>query len=125
MVLNVNENHSPDIMNACRTLKDYSIFVGKIRRYVKAMSIEEAVDKAIDECIKEDVLADFLTKNHAEVCRMSVLEYNEELHLKTVHSEGYEEGYDKAKEEDLKIIAEKEARIAELEALLAAKDGNK
>ncbi|WP_051204666.1 hypothetical protein [Butyrivibrio sp. VCD2006] len=121
-VINVNENHNPEIMNACKTLKAYSIFVGKIRRYVKNMSIEEAADKAIDECIREDVLADFLRKNKAEVCRMSVLEYNEELHLKTVHSEGYEEGYDAAKAEANKIIAEKDARIAELEALLAEKN---
>ena len=60
---------------------------------------------------------------------MSILEYNEELHLKTVHSEGYEEGYDAAKAEYNAIIAkkddalaEKDARIAELEALLAEKN---
>ncbi len=91
-VININENRNPDIMDACKTLKDYSIFVAKIRKYAKIMSIEEAVKIAIDECINEDILADFLRKQRAEVFEMSILEYNEELHLKNVHQDGYEEG---------------------------------
>ena len=38
--------------------------------------------------------AEFLMKNRAEVQRMSVLEYNEELHIKNVHQDGYDEGHD-------------------------------
>jgi hypothetical protein len=91
-------------MDACKTLKDYSIFVAKIRKYAKIMSIEEAVKIAIDECINEDILADFLRKQRAEVFEMSILEYNEELHLKNVHQDGYEEGVVKGEAKGKKTI---------------------
>ncbi len=128
-VININENCNPDIMDACKTLKDYSIFVARIRKYVKEMKIDEAVSRAIDECIAEDVLADFLRKNRAEVQEMSVFEYNEELHLKNVHRDGYEEGHEdgreEAKAEYEEIVAEKDAKIAELEGKLKALTGAK
>ena len=92
-VINVNENHNPEIMSACEALKGYSVFVARIRKYALEMDIESAVSRAIDECIKEDILAEFLMKNRAEVQRMSVLEYNEELHIKNVHQDGYDEGH--------------------------------
>ncbi len=128
---NINENHSFELMSACRMLKDYAAFVGKIRKYVSVMTIEDAVKIAISECIEENILRDFLVKNRAEVENVSVLEYNEELHLKNVHQDGYDEGhtdgYDEAKKESDAIIAEKDAelekqraRIAELEAMLSA-----
>ena len=83
------------------------------------MKIEDAVSRTIDECISEGIIADFLGQHRAEVQEMSVLEYNEELHLKNVHRDGYDEGhidgYDEAKAEDKAIIAEKDAQIAELE----------
>ncbi|SDB68298.1 hypothetical protein [Butyrivibrio sp. INlla16] len=92
-VININENRNTKIMSACETLRGYSIFVARIRKYAANMDIEEAVSRAINECINEGILADFLRKNLAEVKRMSVLEYNEELHLKNVHQDGYEEGH--------------------------------
>ncbi len=105
-------------MNACRTLKDYSIFVGRIRKYAKTMILEEAVKSAVAECIAEGILADFLSKNRAEVIRVSVLEYNEELHLKNVYQDGYD---DCAAQKDA-IILEKDAIIAEKDHALAEKD---
>lgn len=117
-LININENHNPELMNACRTLKDYSIFVGRIRKYALTMVLEKAVKKAISECIAEDILADFLSKNRAEVIRMSVLEYNEELHLKNVYQDGYD---DCAAQKDA-VILEKDAAIAAKDAVIAEKD---
>ena len=37
-------------------------------------------------------VADFLKRNRAEAIKVSIYEYNEELHLATVRSEGYEDG---------------------------------
>ena len=42
------------------------------------MSLNEAVECAVDECIKENILADFLRKNRAEVISMSIFEYDKE-----------------------------------------------
>ena len=50
------------------------------------------MDEAIDKSLKEGVLRDLLRKNRAEVKRVVLAEYNEELHLKNVRECGYEEG---------------------------------
>lgn len=56
------------------------------------MTIEEAVDRAIDECIAEGVMVDILLKFRAEVKKMSIFEYNEQLHEETLKKEGFEHG---------------------------------
>ena len=61
-------------------------------------SLDDAVNRAVDECIKNDILADFLRKNRAEVVMTSIFEYNkeaEERKLRTAERQaGYDEGYD-------------------------------
>ena len=98
-------------MDACKDLRDYSIYVAKLRSYMDGydgnidnnvtinnkknnhkLTIEEAVEKTIEECIKENILANILTKFQAEVKKMSILEYNAKLHEETLKKEGYEDG---------------------------------
>lgn len=62
-VININPGYNQSLMESCHTMKEYMIFVDKIRRYSKTMSLETAAELAIGECIKENVLADFLRKN--------------------------------------------------------------
>lgn len=64
----------------------------RVRIYQKEMSLEEAVNRAVDECIKEGILAQFLKKNKAEVINMSLFEYDEKLHEKTLLELGRETG---------------------------------
>ena len=47
-----------DILNRCKSLRDYMTFVNKVRNKtdVYEMDVKEAVTEAVDECIKEDVL---------------------------------------------------------------------
>lgn len=71
-VLNINEGFNKKLKEACRTLKEYMLYVDKVRNYAKRMLIGEAVDKAVDECIGQGVLEEFLLKNKAEVKRMSI-----------------------------------------------------
>ena len=56
------------------------------------MPLAKAVEKAVDYCIAEGILADFLRKNRAEAIKMSIYEYDEELHFKTLREEGLELG---------------------------------
>ena len=106
-------------MDACKDLRDYSIYVAKLRSYMDGnggnientdtlsnnkhhkMTIEEAVEKTIDECIKKSILADILTKFRAEVKKMSILEYNARLHEETLKKEGYEDGRTQGRTEGL------------------------
>ena len=59
-------------------------FVGKIRENQKTMPLTEAVTQAVNDCIKENILADFLKKNKAEVVSMSLFEYDEKKHERTM-----------------------------------------
>jgi hypothetical protein len=93
-VLNINLGHNQELLNTCKTLKEYSIFVEKLRRYSEQMTIKQASLKAINECIHEGVLVEFLEANKAEVIYMNIFEYNEEKVLRMTKEEGYEMGYD-------------------------------
>ena len=81
--LNINRGCNPELMERCRTLREYSEFVARIRKYaVGETAIGEAVDRAVTECIREGILADFLSGQRAEVIAMSIFEYNEEEEMK-------------------------------------------
>jgi hypothetical protein len=90
--LNINPGYNAALVKNCKTLFEYMEFTDRIRRYSKEMPLNEAVPKAVDECISEGILAEFLRKNKSEVIPMSIFEYDEELHLRTVREEGYEDG---------------------------------
>ena len=94
-VYNINLGYNEEIMDACRTLKEYAIYVERVRNYAKQMPLTEAVEKAVDECIEEGILEEFLTKNRAEAIKVSIYEYDEELHFRTLYEEGHEAGWEK------------------------------
>ena len=98
-VLNINIGHNKELLQACKTLGDYSEYVYRVREYAKNMSIEEAVDRAIDECIKEDILREFLERNRAEARAMSIYEYNQEEHIRLEREDAFEDGRKVGKEE--------------------------
>ena len=91
-VYNINFGFNEEIMDACRALKEYAMYVELVRTYAKQMPLAEAVEKAVDECIAEGILSEFLRKNKAEAIKVSIYEYDEELHFKTLYEEGREEG---------------------------------
>ena len=90
---NINYGCNEEIMNACKTLKEYAMYVERIRIYARQMPLKEAVEKAVDYCIGAGILSKFLRENRAEAIKMSIYEYDEELHFKTLRDEGYESGY--------------------------------
>ena len=80
-MLNVNDGHNPELMEHCRTLKEYAQYVAKVRKYAakQNVSLESAMTQAVDECIAEGILADFLLKNKTEVIKVSIYEYDKEF----------------------------------------------
>ena len=73
---NVNAGHNTKLMSHCQILKEYSIYVAKVRSFAEQMPLDDAVQKAVTECIQENILTDFLRKNQAEVIAMSIFEYD-------------------------------------------------
>lgn len=90
--LNINYGHNSKLMEASRTLAGYAEYNYRVRKYIKIMSLEGAVEKAIEECIEEGILSDFLRRNRAEVKKVSIYEYDEARHMAQVKEEGREEG---------------------------------
>lgn len=107
LVLNINPGYNPELMEKCRTLREYTIFVDKTRKYSRTMPLAQAMERAVEECIKEDVLADFLRKNRAEVLSVCIFEYDKEKHIRMERADARKQGWKDGKEdgEYLKLIS--------------------
>ena len=130
-VYNVNYGKNKELMEACRDLREYSLFVDKTREFVKKNdgNVDDGIKKAVDWCIANNILREFLQKERSEIIMLSIFEYNaeEERHkLLAEVDENSAQLIEKGKEmERANTEREKqradaaEARIRELEAKLA------
>ncbi len=98
-MLNINPGNNRELMEKCRTLREYCMFVECIRKYAEQMDIGEAVERAVTECIRNDILADFLSAQKAEVIAMSIFEYNEEEEMKKIRADEFSVGRENGKAE--------------------------
>ena len=92
LVLNVNQGHNPELMEACRTLWEYAEYTERVRKYAKEQPIAEAVERTITECIQEGILKEFLEKNRREAKNVSIYEYDQEKHIRQEREEAWEAG---------------------------------
>lgn len=65
--ININPGYNDELLDNCPTLKEYMLYVDRVRIHQKDMTLEAAINRAVDECIKEGILAEFLRKNKSEV----------------------------------------------------------
>ena len=87
-------------MSKCSSLRDYSLFVEKVREYTEIIDRDAAVIKAVDECIKEGILAEFLKKQKSEVIKMTIYEFDQKQYDEDLREEGREEA---RKENDISM----------------------
>lgn len=103
-LLNINYGRNRELMEKCRRLEEYSIFVETVRKYKKGdVRLVDAITRAIDECIEKEILVDILTKQRSEVLEVVLTTFNQELYEKNLKQDAYEDGkqdgrYDKLKE---------------------------
>lgn len=104
-VININHEVNHEILEKCQTLKEYSLFISKIRNY-EAMGIlrNEAIRDSIMECIKENILTEFLTVNGSEVYNMLFTQFNMEDALLVRELEGKAEGKVEGKAEGILLF---------------------
>ncbi len=77
------------------------LLVDRIRRYTaKYGDIHTAVEKAVTECIAENILADFLRRNRAEVVEVCIFEYDEKREKELIWKAEFEQGVKVGREED-------------------------
>ena len=90
---NINPGYNEHIQQNSRVLSGYTIFVEKVRRYIKQkMAIKDALKRAIDECISEGILAEFFKKHRKEVIEMEALDFTFERREKLIRRDSLEEG---------------------------------
>ena len=93
LMLNINLGHNRELMDNCRKLWEYAVFVERIReRLAAGEQLEEAVKQAVDICMKEGVLADILRTQRAEVEELMWAEFNEERFIAKEKEYSWEEG---------------------------------
>ena len=129
-MLNINYGKNRELLENCRRLEEYSIFVAKVREYATAdiENRESAIIRAIDECIEAGILADILIGQKAEVLELMLTTFNKELYEQGLKEEGAREAdqrivdLEQQNEILLNSVVEKNAELAEKDAKLAEKD---
>ena len=117
-MLNINYGKNKELMEHCKPLMDYAVFVKKVRDSRKeGGSLEAAINRAIDECIQEDRLREFLEQHRAEVVEIMLDSYSFENYQKIVEyeKEQLEEAYQDLQNEKQTLQNEKQTLQNELE----------
>jgi predicted transposase YdaD len=91
-VYNINYGKNSEILKKCRTLNDYSFFIGKIREYGQKLPLEESIKAAIQYCIENSILKEFLDKYGTEVIKMILEDITVEDEIDAAREEGIEIG---------------------------------
>ena len=101
-MLNINYGHNKELMEACRALNDYSLFVDKVRTFQKVKdNLSAAIDAALDDLPDDSLIKPYLILNKAEVKYMCLTEYDEERIFAEAREDAREEGLKEGRAEGL------------------------
>ena len=108
-VLNINYGYNHELMEKCEELKEYALFVSKVREYQKmGYSIQEAVNKTYLDLDLSKKANQFLIGHKAEVEGMLFTEEYEEIareiDLEEKAAEARKEGREEGREEGIEIV---------------------
>ena len=133
-MLNINYGRNKELLDKCQRLKEYAIFIAKVRQYAME-DIEKrefAITRAINDCIEQGILVDILKEQKAEVLELVLTTFNRELYEQGLREEAAKEANDqieklkqqleetdKKNQEINKELAEERRKNTELEARLA------
>ena len=90
-VININTSKSHEILEKCRIMKEYSLFVECVRKH-NLSGEADSLEKAIKECIAKDILGDYLKRKGSEVVNMLIAEYDYEMDIQVKQEEAFERG---------------------------------
>ena len=94
-VYNINKGKNKSLLEHCKWLSDYMVFVDKVREYHNDRDeneLEEDISKAIDYCISNGYLEEFFTSRRSEVLEVTKVDYTFERRMKLNYDEGKEDG---------------------------------
>lgn len=92
-MLNINFGRNGELLERCRPLCDYSIFVSGVRKYkADGKTMETAVHLAIRDLSDDSPIKKYLLSMEAEVVFSCIFEYDEQKVMNQFREEGREEG---------------------------------
>ena len=92
-MLNINFGHNKELMEKCRRLKEYAIFIETVRRNLSPdIPLRISFMQAIDECIEKGIMPDILITQKAEVVQMLLETFDQEKHDEAMKKDWYEAG---------------------------------
>ncbi len=102
-MLNINHGFNQKVMEKCRKLEEYSLFVSRVRKYTEqeSQNIKKAVARAVDECIEENILKDILVSQKAEVLELVLTTFNREKYEKALREEAIQDGREEGLQQGL------------------------
>ena len=112
-MLNINSGSNEKLKESCRLLKEYELYVERVRDYAGKMELNEAVERAVEECIAEGILKGFLTKYRAEAISVSIFEYNEEKEKELMRQAEYAAGEERGEKKGEKRFASLTKKLLE------------
>ena len=116
-MFNINWGRNQKLADNCQTLKEYMLYVDRVRTYTKNMELKEAVNRAVKECIAEGILEEFLRKNQKEAIAMSIFECDGErvrqVWERQARQAGREEGIQVGREEGILAGREEGEQLGE------------
>ena len=82
LMLNINYGHNRSLMEKCKRLEEYAIFVATVRKFASLnhFTLEDAITSAVEECINGGILVDVLKKQRAEVFEVILETFDKELY---------------------------------------------
>jgi hypothetical protein len=121
-VVNINYGVNMPVLEKSDDLRDYALFVEKVRRHMESgIKLQEAIKLATYECLNEGILVEFLEKYKDEVDSMFSLVYDEDIAKRVAREEGWEDGLEQGLEKGLEQGLEKgreEGQIQLIERML-------
>ena len=95
-VININEGKNEIILNRCKKLQEYSVFIAKAHAFWKETGdLKKGIKAAIKYCRKHGILEEFLKKYAREVLSMLHMEWNLEDAVAFARKEGIGIGVEK------------------------------
>ncbi|MGN0728496.1 hypothetical protein [Treponema sp.] len=92
-VVNISRGHSLKLLEQCPPLRDYAVYVSRIKGNVAAgMTKEDAVNEAMEYSIEHNLLNGYFLEQKMEVLNMSLTEFDQEEYDRNRFEEGKEAG---------------------------------
>ena len=113
-VVNINYDKGNYILQQCKILEEYSLFVEAVRRN-STVDKEHGFEKTIKECIQNNILKEYLRRKSKEVLNMLIGEYDYATDIAVQREESFDMGLERG-------IAEGKAEGARQKALETAKN---